>query len=145
MEKLGNIIPEYLPENVACTIKLSSTYKKVVGEKVWNVSRPIKYDGKILTVAVFDNIWIQELSFLKQDIISKLKSEGADVSDIKFVHKFKPLSHDKRFYKRKITEREMVFVDRFSSFIKDDSLRQSYKKALTSYFSRYSLRDFFLE
>jgi hypothetical protein len=145
MDKLGNIIAEYLPENVSHIIKISAVYKYVVGERIWKVSKPVKYDGKILTVAVFDNIWIQELSFLKQDIINKLKSEGANVSDIKFVHRFKPLTQEKKFYKRAVTEKEMVFVDRFSSFIKDDSLRQSYRKALTSYFQRYSLRDFFLE
>lgn len=146
VNSISSVMMEILPENIGELIKINSIYSKCVGSRISKISKPIKFDGKSLTVAVFDNIWLQELAFLKQDIIQKLQAENLNVEQIKFIHKFKPASsHGKRLYKKKITEKEQVFIDRFSSFIKDDNLRDSYRRALTSYFNRYSLKDFFLE
>lgn len=143
LSDVGSLINEFMPEQISQLIHVSSEYKKAVGSRISKLSHPVKYDGKRLVVAVYDNMWLQELSFLKQDIIDTLEAKGIKVNDIKFVHKYKPFSNNQLHYKKKISERESIYIERFGGFIDDDELRKAYKKALSAYFEKYSLRDFF--
>lgn len=48
-------------------------WKKVVGDLLASHSHPIRYQHKMLYVAVENNTWMQELVLLKQDILRNYK------------------------------------------------------------------------
>ena len=61
-------------------------WEGVVGEVIAENARPAAFKGKLLLVHVISSPWLQELRFLKEDIIEKLnKAFGRElVKEIKF-------------------------------------------------------------
>ncbi len=63
-------------------------WKLVVGELMAEKSYPIKFEKKVLYVAVSNNTWMQELVLLKQSIIAKYRLEhGIEIKQIVFLVK----------------------------------------------------------
>lgn len=64
------------------TLKIRGAWENSVGDKIIRHAAPISFNNKRLVVNVDNSIWLYQLGFLKEDILSKLKkSLGEDVID----------------------------------------------------------------
>jgi len=68
-------------------IQLNQNWKRIVGAKWGNISRPVGYTHRCLTVRVPSSCHIQEMSFDKEIFIKKInKLSGSDfVQDIRWI------------------------------------------------------------
>ena len=66
-------------------IRVFMAWKQLVGDLLSERSHPVKLDNDVLFVGVQNSAWMQELIFLKADIIKNYKSQfGEDLQDIIF-------------------------------------------------------------
>ena len=68
--------------------KVFTIWKDAVGLQISRVSRPIKLDEHVLIVAVDDSVWMDGLSFQKENIRGKLNALLEDdqrIDEIKLV------------------------------------------------------------
>jgi len=88
--KVGHIIQDVLrsqrKHGDAKMIRVWDVWPLAVGEPIGSNSLPAAFKGKLLIVNVIDSAWLQQLWFLKKDIIRKVNdSLGEDlVGEIKF-------------------------------------------------------------
>jgi predicted nucleic acid-binding Zn ribbon protein len=88
--KVGHIIQDVLrsqrKHGDAKMIRVWDVWPLAVGEPIGSNSRPAAFKGQLLIVNVIDSAWLQQLWFLKKDIIRKVNdSLGEDlVGEIKF-------------------------------------------------------------
>ncbi|MBU4036499.1 MAG: DUF721 domain-containing protein [Proteobacteria bacterium] len=83
---LGLVLNKFRLELGFESANILNTWKNIVGEAVYKNTKPAGFKGKILLVYVSSSVWMQELQYYKQDIISRLNDEFEKelVSDIKF-------------------------------------------------------------
>lgn len=78
-EKIGNILENYLSErgylSVCKEYNVISKWKDIVGEKIASITKCITVENGVLYVTVESSAWRQELSFLKNDILSKIEEK----------------------------------------------------------------------
>lgn len=68
-------------------VRLSLSWKRIVGELLAERSQPLRLENQVLFVGVQNSSWMQELILLKADILSKYAQSGEDLSDIVFIIK----------------------------------------------------------
>ena len=142
MKRAFDALPDALKQKAKGTTNYSKVWKQAVGDIVAAVTTPLKMDGDKLIVAVHENIWVAELNWMKADIIEQLAEAGLEVPDIKFYYRFREARKSEApVYYKDISEKEAKVISRLASRIEDENLRESYEKALRSYFTRYSLDE----
>lgn len=88
--KVGHIIQDVLrsqrKHGDAKMIRVWDVWPSAVGEPIGSNTSPAAFKGKLLIVNVVDSAWLQQLWFLKKDILRKLNdSLGEDlVGEITF-------------------------------------------------------------
>ena len=88
--KVGDIIQDVLrsqrKHGDAKMIQVWDIWPSAVGEHIGANTNPAAFKGKLLIVNVADSAWLQQLWFLKKEIIGKVnESLGEDlVEEIKF-------------------------------------------------------------
>lgn len=88
MESIGKILENYLKElGIEKPIKrytVLSIWSRVVGERIAEVTQPIRFDGGKLFIRVKSAVWRHELIYYKAEIIKKINRELQDriVNDI---------------------------------------------------------------
>lgn len=60
------------------------TWREVAGDRIASRSAPGNLERGVLTVVVASPVWAQELSFLSDEIIERLRTRGLGVSSIRF-------------------------------------------------------------
>ncbi|MBI3204514.1 MAG: DUF721 domain-containing protein [Myxococcales bacterium] len=60
------------------------TWREVAGARIAQRSAPGSLEGGVLEVTVASPVWAQELSFLAEDIVGKLRERGVAVTRIRF-------------------------------------------------------------
>lgn len=61
-------------------------WSEIVGEKIAAETEALRIDGDTLVVKVHQAAWRQQLLFLKEDLLSKIRKElGGDIKDIRFL------------------------------------------------------------
>lgn len=144
MDKVADLLASTLIPALGEAVKAAPAWKAAVGEKIAKLTLPVKLAGGVLTVHVRDNIWMQELKYFTPEILQKLHEAGLQITEIQYIYKPGPMQKpDVPKKKRKVGDEEMRFVDNFSRNITDPELKESYRKALTAYFERHSLDEFF--
>lgn len=88
--KVGHIIKDVLrsqrKHGDSKMIRVWDIWSAAVGEHIGTNTRPAAFKGPLLIVNVVDSAWLQQVWFLKKDIIAKVNdSLGEDlVGEIKF-------------------------------------------------------------
>ncbi|MGA1847385.1 DUF721 domain-containing protein [Deferribacter abyssi] len=142
MKKVSDILENAFSESVYKTLAISKNWKYVVGDFIASSTVPTVVKNRVLYIGVSDHILKNELHFMKDEIIEKLKKKGFDVKDLKFFLSYNTPAKNMRKVKREISKKEIDIVDRFSQVIKDASLREKFRSAMLSFFGRYSIADF---
>lgn len=85
-ELVGRVLGKYRLEADHDLTKLWELWEDTVGQTIAENTRPAAFKGKILIVYVSSSTWMQQLQFLKKDIIAKVnKALGKElIEEIKF-------------------------------------------------------------
>ena len=85
-ELVGKLLGKYRQESDQELTKIWDLWAGTVGGPIAENTRPAAFKGKILIVYVSSSTWMQQLQFLKKDIIEKVNNAlGKDlVEEIKF-------------------------------------------------------------
>jgi len=85
-ELVGRLLGKYRKEEDHDLTKLWDLWGDIVGGPIAENTRPAAFKGKLLIVYVSSSTWMQQLQFLKKDIIGKINSVlGEDlIEEIKF-------------------------------------------------------------
>ncbi|QAR32240.1 DUF721 domain-containing protein [Geovibrio thiophilus] len=143
MKKISELLDNKLAGEAREHSSLAKTWHHAVGDTVAAVAMPLKIDGTCLIVGVSDNMWLSELSHMKDEIMENLAAKGMNVKDIRFVFRQAPRRKTKPvFVPRNLTDKEERTVKHMCSVIKDKTLRESAEKAMRAYFGKYSYDDF---
>jgi hypothetical protein len=113
---------------------LIKNWRQITGDIIFRISAPIKIKGDTLIVAVKNNVWVQELSFLKSKLLEKLHNYAPDVKDIVFIlsselnrdkeaqSKFEPNLKEKS-PRPKLNNTDLEFINSILKKIEDKELR----------------------
>ena len=89
-ESIGNVIAKVIgnrqgPANMDLT-RIWALWEEIVGRTVAQNVQPSAFKGKLLLVDVVSSVWLQQLQFVKADIIAKINDAFGEkvVDDIKF-------------------------------------------------------------
>ncbi len=90
-DAIGDILPLVLErlglEGRMQEAGLGKEWKRIVGESVAQRSSPGRVRDGVLTVKVSNNVWMQEIRFLRESIVEKINGmfPGLKVGDIRLV------------------------------------------------------------
>ena len=77
--RIGNILAAFLdnhaPKAVANGLAIHSIWPKIVGANMAKKTMPLKIIGKKLYLTVETSAWMEELKYLKEDIIKKINND----------------------------------------------------------------------
>jgi len=155
IERLGDILGNVLKKRkLSLNLSLDPEFKrltaawnKVVGDRIVAHTRPEKLQRDTLFVSVSDSVWMQQLHFLKQDILGKINQllDGKTVKNIHFslgvvpppAAGNKPAPDDIRPLKA----RDRKMIEENTAAIADPELRDIVKKVMTREIARRRLRE----
>jgi len=122
--------------------KIWDLWPDIVGNEVAAHARPARWYGKTLVVRVEHPAWIAELSFLKPQMIEKIRSTvpKASLKDIRYeVGTLPPLpkiaDKPKAPICCELDTDEKEFIDQASEEIPDPDIREAAKKAMCKSFA----------
>lgn len=87
---IGDILRQTLqacrPETNDYLARVGACWPELVGETLLEHSRPAAMKGRTLLVHVHSSVWLQEMRFLKTDLIDRINQSAGPpgVKDIKF-------------------------------------------------------------
>ncbi len=148
--KVGNILSAFwrnnTPTAVANWFSILSIWPKIAGINIAKRTRPLKIAGKTLYLTVETSTWMEELKYIKEDIIKKINEELKDtaVKDIVFrlgkvTHVQKTPASTRRSSSHahcQLSQKEMDRIDRLVIPIKDEELQESIRRAILANKSR---------
>ena len=135
-------------KTIAKGLSIQTIWSKTVGVNIAKRTRPLKLKGKTLYVTVATSTWMEELKYMKEDIIKKINTElrKKAVKDIIFrlgkvteisTSNPKPASPKAdRSAKggpqrsHQLTQKEIDNIDTLVSLIKDNELKETIRRAL---------------
>jgi hypothetical protein len=85
-EPLSDVLSRSSPDRSArsaCPIPVEA-WRRAVGPRIVERARPLRIDGRVLTVQAATAVWVQELTFLAPTIVERLRASGFDVGKIRF-------------------------------------------------------------
>lgn len=83
---LADLLHKHRRESGREMARICEVWEHVVGDAIAQNAQPVACQKRLLTVNVTSSVWIQQLQFLKGDILSRLRDASGDVlvEDIKF-------------------------------------------------------------
>lgn len=126
---------------------INSQWEEIVGDRIASHTRPDTISYRILTVYVDSSVWMQQLIFLKDNIVKKIneKTGRQIIKDIKFrigdVTKDEVTENkrpDVRMEHRLLTKDDLIFADEVTKPISDDETKGRAKKAVIKYLTAKS-------
>ena len=83
---VNRVLGKYRQEADQEIAKLWDLWEDAVGEQIAENTRPAAFKGKILIVYVSSSTWMQQLQFLKKDMITKINTVLGEelIEEIKF-------------------------------------------------------------
>ena len=89
---LADLLNKHRRESGREMIRIYELWEDIVGTVIAKNAQPVACQKRLLLVNVTSSVWIQQLQYLKGDILSRLREVSGDlfVDDIKF--KIGPLS-----------------------------------------------------
>lgn len=121
---------------------IGKRWHAIVGDTIALHSHPLKFAGQTLFLIVDHSSWVQELSFLKHQMIEKIRAEFPElrIKDIRFqpgeipkiCKKYESLGQAEK----KLSDDEVEFIERAALQIADSDTRELARKSMSKAFSR---------
>jgi hypothetical protein len=113
-------------------VEIWRVWDRVAGKQIASKARPSKLYGGVLTVVVSSAPWMQQLNFLKRDLVERLNAAtGGDlIKDIYLkagrISHSQPGPSDGNAGKRRLTAAEKEEITAATESVKDPGLRQAF-------------------
>lgn len=127
-------------KTIAKGLSIQTIWPKTVGVNIAKRTRPLKLAGKTLYVTVATSTWMEELKYMKEDIIKKINTElrKETIKDIIFrLGKVAEITDSNPHpavrnpqHSRQLTQKEIDNIDKLASLIKDNELKETFRRAL---------------
>jgi len=120
--------------------RLIEVWEKAVGLQIASQSRPEHLRGEVLLVKVANSVWMQQLHFLKEEIIGNVNTAlgKTSVKDIRFIIGQLPASpdqgHDPGFQailSGPLKERDKKMMDTCLDTLPDQELKEIIRQVMT--------------
>jgi len=144
MKKAGSILSDVIREHPLAKLKalarLRAAWTETVGEAVAAHALPVDLREGTLIVEVDGSVWMQQLSFLKPQMVARLK--GQDVTDIRFVLRRTPGAGAKRPATRTSSKwvtlkpQDEAFIETCGATVDDPELKEHILRLLQTALSR---------
>lgn len=124
--------------------KIWLVWDSAVGEQIASRARPVSFRDGVLTVAVANAPWMQQLNFLKKGIMEKLNARiGEDLVREIFLKagRNEPPSvqvHTRKRKLRPLSGEEKLRIAEQSAPIEDQELREAFASLLTKHLTEQS-------
>lgn len=143
LTRLSNILPQAAGKNLTQYVALNKAWKDCAGDTIAFMTTVSKFDNGILNIAVHDQNWLSELNFMKGELTESIAQMHVDVTSLRFF--FRPQKKQpapQSIARKKMTDQEKSYADRLVDTIADPDLQNSFRRAMYSYFTVYSLDDY---
>ena len=127
-------------KTIAQGLSIQMIWPKTVGVNIAKRTKPLKLTGKTLYVTVATSTWMEELKYMKEDIIKKLNTElrKEAIKDIIFrLGKVTEIANSNPHpairnpqHSHQLTQKEIDNIDKLVSLIKDNGLKETMRRAL---------------
>jgi predicted nucleic acid-binding Zn ribbon protein len=83
---LSDLLNEHRRQSGREMIRICELWEDIVGAAIANNAQPVGYQKRLILINVTSSVWIQQLQFIKGDILSRMREAAGDVlvDDIKF-------------------------------------------------------------
>jgi hypothetical protein len=122
---------------------LWNRWPELVGSEVAAHSQPARWQGNTLVVRVEHPAWIQELTYLKPQMIESIKEKlpKTPIKDIRFevgklVTRSDEGGEDEAVEIRELTDEEREFVEQATGEIADPEIREAAERAMSKGMAR---------
>jgi hypothetical protein len=123
--------------------RIWSRWEEIVSPTIAEHAQPIRWQRKVLVVAVDHSAWLQELAFLKATILQRIQEmlPTIGIKDIRF-ELGKPEApdaktpFDRRSPKRQLDHDDHEFIALAAEQIRDSDIREAARKAMERAFER---------
>lgn len=144
MKKINSLIYKNgKPNSVTEMMSVREKWRKTVPEQVNDVTTPVQYKNKKLTVFVHDNIWLNELSYMKDLFAEKLGENGLEISDILYKYRpaFETFDNPKRQTEYEIADNVKNYIENIVKKIDNKEIAESRKRFLTAFFKKVNFQE----
>lgn len=128
---------------VAKGLSICKIWQRAVGPNIAKKTLPLKLTGKTLYVTVATSTWMEELKYLKKDIIKKINNDLKEqtVEEIVFrlgaiaennTSKNQPSAISHQTSEHQLSQKEIDDIDRMLKPIKDVELKETMKNAMVN-------------
>jgi predicted nucleic acid-binding Zn ribbon protein len=83
---LTDLLNKHRRESGREMIRICELWEDIVGTAIAKNAQPVACQKRLLTVNVTSSVWVQQLQFLKADLLSRMREVSGEalVDDIKF-------------------------------------------------------------
>jgi predicted nucleic acid-binding Zn ribbon protein len=151
--KMGDFLPKLLKsKKLAVDIldyRITDVWYRAVGPQISAQTIPVKFKNHTLYVNVSTPAWMQQLHFMKQEILDKVYAEWGN-DEIRNIHfaignipsgPMRPKDHISDFNPRLLKERDKRLIRENLSQIRDTELKAILKKVMTREIIKRRLND----
>ena len=151
--KMGDFLPKVLRDKrLAVDIldyRITDVWYRSVGPQISAQTIPVKFKNHTLYVNVSTPAWMQQLHFMKQEILNKVHAEWGN-DEIQNIHfaignipsvSMRPEDHISDFNPRLLKERDKRLIRENLSQIRDTELKAILKKVMTREIIKRRLND----
>ncbi|MBI4691160.1 MAG: DUF721 domain-containing protein [Nitrospirae bacterium] len=132
---LAPLLKNFKIEDTVRLSRIKSEWQNIFEAPVSLHTSPAFLKEGELLINVDSPVWLQQLSFYKEDIIKKLQGFNVRAVRLKLGRVLSEKKKDKVMPKRNVlTENEMVFINETTTLIHNHELRDSIRKAIEKSF-----------
>jgi len=119
-------------------------WHEAVGEQIRGVTAPASLRRGVLYVTVASSVWMQQLVFLKEDILCQVNARlgSSRLTDIRFRIGHVPVPHrEGEDALPVLSDEELQRIHQQTAAIHDPDLRQTFQRVIAAHFRNRKNRD----
>jgi hypothetical protein len=133
---LSNLFLDMKVDNKMANVKILGIWDQAVGERIAENTAPESIRRGILFVNVANSVWMQQLHFLKDEILAKINNalDSPRIKEIRFkIGKTPGSAPPTTEMLPPLDKEEMAEIERQSSSIEDKDLRRSFQHLMATH------------